>query len=189
MAQVDFEMRYKTQAIADLEDVVHQSQKEASARGLDALLAAADAQGEGEEAWVMKDAEAKGLLRECLKRVLLLEEVARKRDKEREALEMEVCVCVWGGVWRGGWLVVCPCVCACMCTGTSSYASVCAYIHACIDTHPTATRMQAAARGEEVASLEKALERMHLEAQRDAADRERKHQQDLQVYYPSLLCG
>ena len=38
-------------------------------------------------------------------------------------------------------------------------------------------------------SLEKALERMHLEAQRDAADRERKHQQDLQVYYPSLLCG
>ena len=99
MAQVDFEMRYKTQAIADLEDVVHQSQKEASARGLDALLAAADAQGEGEEAWVMKDAEAKGLLRECLKRVLLLEEVARKRDKEREALEMEVCVCVC--VWRG----------------------------------------------------------------------------------------
>ena len=129
MAQVDFEMRYKTQAIADLEDVVHQSQKEASARGLDALLAAADAQGEGEEAWVMKDAEAKGLLRECLKRVLLLEEVARKRDKEREALEMEVCVCVCGGCGGGGGG---GCVSVCVCMHVHRYILVC--ISVCI--HP-----------------------------------------------------
>ena len=127
-------MQYKTQAIADLEDVVQQSQKEASARGLDALLAAADAQGEGEEAWVMKDAEAKGLLRECLKRVLLLEEVARKRDKEREALEMEVCVCVWWGVWReGGGL--CESVCVCM--HVHLYIRVCigVYIRVCIGVY------------------------------------------------------
>jgi hypothetical protein len=135
---LDLEMEYKAENIAQLQSLVQQQDaraKEGSQagglRGLDALLAAADGRagaGAAGSSWSLDEDEAKDLLQECLKRVLLLEEVARKRDKEREALEAE-----------------------------------------------------AAARKEEATQLQKALERVHLEAQRETAERERRHQRDIQV--------
>ena len=72
---------------------------------MDALLAAADGRGESAEeggggggvSWSIDESEAKELLQECLKRVLLLEE------------GMCVCVCVCVGV------CVCVCMCVCVC--------------------------------------------------------------------------
>lgn len=138
---LDMEMEYKAESIAQLQQSLVQQQcaddesaAEAGLRGLDALLAAADGRGDkgenvgGRKSWDIPEGESKELLQECLKRVLLLEEVARKRDKEREALEAE-----------------------------------------------------ATGRREEASALQKALERLHLETQRDMAEKERRHQQDLQV--------
>jgi len=95
---LDMEMEYKADSIAQLRSLVQEKGggEEHGAgeglRGLDALLAAADGredaggEGGGEEgkySWNIPEGEARALLHECLRRVLLLEEVARKRDNER----------------------------------------------------------------------------------------------------------
>jgi hypothetical protein len=149
---LDLEMEHKAENIAQLQSLVqqqdavaHEASQAGGLQGLDALLAAADGRvssGAAGSSWSLDEEEAKELLQECLKRVLLLEEVARKRDKEREALEAE-----------------------------------------------------ATARKEEATQLQKALERVHLEAQRDMAERERRHRRDIQVLLRreglnnSLDCG